>query len=153
MNVDTVVIAGPGFTKDDIKTYAADSGAMKDIRKSIVFAQASNAERSGVYELIKNTDIARLMEKERISREFALMEQFLQGLGAGTSKHGLESVSMAIEDSTAGIVLVNDSTLYDKNTEEVLEMAEKRRLTIEIFNADDEAGVQLAGFGGIASLR
>jgi protein pelota len=153
MNVDTVVIAGPGFTKDDIKAYANESGALKNSRKSLVFESASNAERSGVYELIKSESVAKLMQRERISREFALMEQFLQGLEAGTSKYGRENVSMAIDDSTAGIVLVNDSILWDKSIEEVLEKAERRRLTIEIFNADDEAGMQLNGFKGIASMR
>ncbi len=153
MNVDTVVIAGPGFTKDDIKAYANESGALKKSVKNLVFGSASNAERSGIYELIKSESVAKLMQRERISREFALMEQFLQGLGAGTSKYGIENVSTAIDDATAGIVLVNDSTLWDKNTEDVLEKAEKRRLTIEIFNADDEAGMQLGGFKGIASMR
>jgi protein pelota len=153
MNVDTVVIAGPGFTKDDIKAYAEETGVLKKSVKSIVFGSASNAERSGIYELIKSESISRLMQKERISREFALMEQFLQGLAAGTSKYGMENVNMAIEDATAGIVLVNDNTLWDKGVEEVLELAEKRRITIEIFNADDEAGMQLNGFKGIASMR
>jgi protein pelota len=153
MNVDTIVIAGPGFTKDDIKAYANESGALKKSAKSVVFESASNAERSGVYELIKGVGVARLMQRERISREFALMEQFLQGLGMGTSKYGSENVREAIDDLTAGIVLVNDSMLWDKGIEEILEKAEKRKLTIEIFNADDEAGMQLNGFKGIASLR
>ena len=153
MNVDTVVIAGPGFTKDDIKTYAKDTDALKNSKKNVVFGSASNAERSGVYELIKSESVAKLMERERISREFALMEQFLQGLEAGTSKYGIENVGAAIDDSTAGIVLVNDGTLWDKRTEEVLEKAERRRLTIEIFNADDEAGMQLNAFKDIASIR
>jgi protein pelota len=153
MNVDTIVVAGPGFTKDDIKAYAAESGVLKKTNKSIVFESASNAERSGIYELIKSERVARLMQRERISREFALMEQFLRGLESGTSKYGKESVSMAIDDSEAGIILVNDSTLWDKDTEKVLEKAEKRRLTIEVFNSDDEAGAQLSGFKGVASIR
>ncbi len=153
MNVDTVVIAGPGFTKDDIKAYAEESDVLKKSPKSIVFGSASNAERSGIYEMIKSESIAKLMQKERISREFALMEQFLQGLAAGTSKYGIENVGIAIYDGTAGIVLVNDSMLWDKSVEVVLEKAEKCRITIEIFNADDEAGMQLNGFKGIASMH
>ena len=153
MNVDTIVIAGPGFTKDDIKAYADESGALKKSAKTIVFSSASNAEHSGVYELIKSDSVAKLMQRERISREFALMEQFLQGLAAGTSKYGVENVSEAIDESMAGIVLVNDGMLWDKNIEDILEKAERHKLTIEIFNADDEAGIQLGAFKGIASMR
>lgn len=151
MKVDTVVIAGPGFTKDDIKAYAEESGALKDSRKSIVFESASNAERSAVYELIKGEKIAKLLRRERISREFGLMERFLQGLGDGTSKYGADNVSAAIDEGT-GMILVNDSELGSKSVEEVLEKAEKRRLAIEVFNASDEAGAQLGSFKGIACI-
>ncbi len=152
MNVDTVVIAGPGFTKDDIKAYAEDSGAFKDSKKKLVFESASNAERSGVYELIKGERIARLLQRERISREFALIERFLQGLGDGTSKYGLENVSAAIDEAGAGMILVNDSVLGDRSAEAVLEKAERRRLMIEVFNAGDEAGMQLNAFKDIACI-
>lgn len=153
MKVDTVVIAGPGFTKDDIKAYAAEAGALKDSKKSVVFESASNAERSGVYELIKGDRISKLLQRERIGREFALMERFLQGLGEGTSKYGVDNVGAAIDDSSAGIILVNDSVLWDMKAESVLEKAERRRVTIEVFNASDEAGSQLGAFKDIASIR
>ncbi|MGI0134399.1 MAG: hypothetical protein ACREBW_05525, partial [Candidatus Micrarchaeaceae archaeon] len=80
MNVDTVVVAGPGFTTDDVKKYGEESGAIKRIGKRLVFENVSNSERSGIYELVRSDKVARILEKERIRIEFKLMEDFLTNL-------------------------------------------------------------------------
>lgn len=52
MDVDTVIVAGPGFTKDDVRTYMESK--QEKIDKRIIYQQASNTERSGVYEIIRS---------------------------------------------------------------------------------------------------
>jgi protein pelota len=153
MRVDTIVIAGPGFTKDDIKKYIADSGFMKKIpSKQLIFESVSNAERSGIYELIKGEKVERLLEKERIRIEFRLMEEFLKGLEPKSSKYGADDVADSVE-SGAKVVLVNDSVLGDRKVQEILSNAEKNRIKIEVFNSGDEVGAQLHSFKDIASME
>ena len=82
MNVDTVVMAGPGFAKDDIKKYGEDKGIIQKMGKRLVLSQVSNSERSGIYELIRSDAVAKLLERERIRTEFILMESFLSGLAS-----------------------------------------------------------------------
>jgi protein pelota len=152
MRVDTIVIAGPGFTKDDIKKYATESGFLKKISKQLIFESVSNAERSGIYELIKGEKVERLLEKERIRIEFRLMEEFLKGLEPKSSKYGVDDVATSIE-SGAKVVLVNDSVLGDRKVQELLSNAEKDRIKIEVFNSGDEVGAQLHSFKDIASME
>ncbi|MDE1865580.1 MAG: pelota family protein [Candidatus Micrarchaeota archaeon] len=152
MNVDTVVIAGPGFAKDDIKKYGEDKGIMQKMGKRLVLSQASNSERSGVYELIRSDAVAKLLERERIRTEFLLMEKFLSGLSSGSSKYGIENVKRQLEDGLADTVLVNDSFIGRPDVQETLSEAERMKVRIEVFNSGDEVGTQLHSFSDIAAI-
>lgn len=152
MVVDTVVVAGPGFTKDDIKKYGETSGILKKTGKRIVFESVSNAERSGVYELIRSDRFSRILERERIRTEFRLMEEFLTNLSTGRSKYGLENVSIALENVEANMIFVNDSILGDIAVQKLLNDAEKSDVRIEVFNSNDEVGTQLHSFKDIACI-
>ncbi len=152
MDVDTVLIAGPGFTKDDIKKQMESSGGKQKSTKRLIFESASNTERSGVYELIRSDNVGKILERERIRLEFALMERFLSGLSIGKSKYGRESVDDAIKGYESRTVLVNDDVLSDPDIQKVLDTAERNRIKIEVFNSADEVGQQLASFKSIASI-
>ena len=152
MKVDTVIVAGPGFTKDDVKKFGEDSGLLKKSGKRILFESASNAERSGVYELIKGEKVATLLERERIRVEFKLMEGFLNGLSSGKSKSGAKDVEEAIENYEAKIVLVNDSVLGNPDIQKILGKAEDNKAKITVVNSDDEVGEQLHAFKDIVCV-
>lgn len=152
MVVDTVVVAGPGFTKDDVKSYGESSGILKKLDKRVFFESISNSERSGVYELIKSDKFARILEKERIRDEFRLIEDFLTNLSTGKSKYGVGNVSIALENMEANVILVNDSILGDPAVQQLLTKAEGDRVKIEVFNSNDEVGVQLHSFKDIACI-
>lgn len=153
MRVDTIVIAGPGFTKDDIKNYVTEAGVIKKMGKQLIFENVSNAERSGVYELIRGERVEHLLEKERIRIEFRLMEEFLKGLEGGSSKYGLDNVDASVEGGSARVVLVNDSVLGEQQFQKSLSKAEERRIKIEVFNSSDEVGSQLHSFKDIATIE
>lgn len=153
MQVDTVIVAGPGFTKDDIKTYIDSNESLKKTPKRLIFAAVSNAERSGIYELIRSDHVARLLERERIRMEFKLMEIFLTELSSGASKYGVGNVDAALDNLEANAVLVNDNVLGDRDVQQVLSKAERQGVRIEVFNSADEVGMQLQGFKNIASVQ
>jgi protein pelota len=152
MVVDTVVVAGPGFTKDDLKAYGETSGIIKKINKRIIFERVSNAERSGVYELIKSDKFSRILEREHIRAEFKLIEEFLTNLSTGKSKYGIENVSIALDNMEASMVLVNDNILGDPAIQDLLARAEENRVEIEVINSMDEVGEQLHAFKDIAVI-
>jgi protein pelota len=152
MPVEIIVIAGPGFTKDDIKKYAEANGILKKIGKRFFFFKTSNNERSGIYELIRGKEIAEILEGDRMREEFALMAEFLEGLESGRSKSGINAVIDAINNYDADRVLVNDSVLADEVIKNALSKAEAARIKINIINSDDEVGMQLHSFGDIACL-
>ncbi|MGH2638026.1 MAG: hypothetical protein ACRDF4_01860, partial [Rhabdochlamydiaceae bacterium] len=152
MNVDTVVVAGPGFTTDDIKKYGEDSGIIKKMGKRLIFESVSNSERSVIFELVRRYKVARILEKERIRIEFKLMEDFLTNLSTMRSKYGVDNVSDALDNGEASTILVNDSVLGNQEIQALLATAEERKVNIEVFNSIDEVGMQLHSFKDIACV-
>ncbi len=152
MEAGTVIIASPGFTKDSVRDYIANNPKLRP-EKDIIFEPVSNAERSGVYEIIKSKRIEGLLKRERIRREFIIMEEFLKGLGGGTSRHGAEAVRGAMDEYAVSTIIVNDSVLGDRAIQVVLREAERRGIKIEVFNSLDEVGEQLHAFNDIASIH
>ncbi len=150
MPVSTVIIAGPGFTKDELKKRMEDSGFLKRSSKRFIYMNISNAERSGVYELIKSKEMSSILERERIRQEFLLMDEFLKGLAAKRSRHGAAGVAEAIANYEAEHILVNDGVLSDPEIQRLLNLAEAKHLRVEVINTDDEVGAQLASFENVA---
>ncbi len=150
MSVDIIIIAGPGFTKDDLKKYISDMNI--GIKKRLVYAPASDAERSGIREVMRGGTVGELLENEHVRKEFEYLNRFLAGLRAGVSVSGNEKVLDAIEGSRPEVVLVNDSVINDEEVKRVLDMADKRGVRIEIFNSDDDAGIQLKNFKNIVAI-
>ena len=149
MEVNTVIIAGPGFTKDQVRSHMENTGVMKTLGKNILFKSTSNVERSGVYELIRSDEVSGILDKEKIRDEFILMEEFLKGLQLGKSKHGCAAVVDALESYEANSVIVNDSVLGKADYQKALSVAERMKAKVIVFNSSDEVGQQLSGFEDI----
>ena len=148
MPVDAVVIGGPGFTKDDLKKYMEQS--RKKMEKRVVYVPASDAERSGIREIMQGEHVAKLLENERVKKEFWYLNLFLNGLVAGKAVYGPEEIEKNI--GRIRFVMVNDNVLNDKNVKKALDTADENGVKIEIFNSGDDAGMQLIRFKGIAAI-
>ncbi len=146
--VDIVVLAGPGFTKDDIKKYIEEKDI--EIKKQLVYAPASDAERSGIREVMQSTTVMKFLENEHVKKEFEYINRLMLELRAGVAVYGAERISEEMERKSFSAVLVNDDIINEERVKEVLDKADKLGIKIEILNAEDDAGVQLRNFSGIA---
>ena len=150
MSVDMVVIAGPGFTKDDIKKYIEDKGI--EIKKRLVYAPASDAERSGIREVMQSAAVTKVLENEHVKREFEYVNKLLLEMRAGVASYGTDRLLDSLDRKSISAVLVNDDIINDEKVKQVLDKADKLGIKIEIFNSDDDAGIQLRNFSGIAAV-
>ncbi|MGC8649047.1 MAG: mRNA surveillance protein pelota [Candidatus Micrarchaeia archaeon] len=150
MNVNTIIIAGPAFTKENIKKYGDEIGFFKNFNKKIIFEDASSAERSAVYEIIKSEKTADILKAEKIREEFILMDEFLNFYSIGKGKFGIDEIKNAIENYEIKIIIINDIMLSNPKIQELLALAEKKKIKIVIFNTNDEVGIQLHSFKDIA---
>ena len=150
LSVDIVVIAGPGFTKDDIKKYIEDKDI--EIKKQLVYAPTSDAERSGIREVMQSAAVTKFLENEHVKREFEYINRLLLEVRAGIAVYGPEKIYSNLDKRQISSVLVNDDIINEDKIKDVLDKADKLGIKIEIFNAEDDAGIQLKNFSGIAAV-
>ncbi len=153
MQVEKIIVAGPGFAKDNLKKFISQKNPA--LLKKISFEQASSAEKSGVHELLKNGVVEKIVGEQRVEKEFRLMEKLLAEIGrnSGLATYGKKEVAQAIEYKAVQELFVLDELLRkDKETESLLEKAERLNCPITIFSAENDPGKQLQGLGGIAGI-
>jgi protein pelota len=150
MDVDMVLVAGPGFTRENFRKYIEAMNISID--KKLLYVPASDAERSGIREAMQDEAVAKFFEHEHTKKEFHLFNMFMNALHLDLSFYGVEQVKEALANYTIGVVLVNDTVLNEPSIQEILDIADMQHVSIEIFNASDEAGMQLSGFKDIAGI-
>lgn len=151
--VNKLVVAGPGFAKDNLKKFLGEKNP--ELLKHISFDSCSSAEESGVYELLKRGALAKAIGEARIEREFEYMERFLSEVSrdTGLATYGLAEVKKAIDYGAVDKLFVLDELLRsNKEVEKLVENAERYKCEAHIFSAENQAGKQLEGFGGLAAL-
>lgn len=151
MDVEIVIIAGPGFMKDDIKKYIESNRI--PIAKRLVYAAAADAERSGIREVMKSEVVSKLLESEHVKKEFEYLDLFFRGIRTGGAVSGMARVKALLDEYKAGLILVNDSVLNNEEIKALLDSADRSGVKIEIFNSEDEAGKQLGSFKDIAAIE
>lgn len=151
MGVDLVIVAGPGFTREDIRKYIEASGIK--MAKRLVYAASSDAERSGIREVMQSETATKLIVGEHVKKEFGYLNIFLAGLRLSGSVHGVDRIKATLEEHKVGVILVNDSVLSVDEVRELLDLADREGVRIEIFNSEDDAGRQLKAFSNIAAIE
>jgi protein pelota len=147
------IIAGPGFTKENLKDFIAQK--YPDLLKRITFDSCSNAERTGVNELINRGTIKKIMGEERIERESALIDDLMIHLNKddGLCAYGANEVQVAAEAAAIEKLLVLDDFLRRNDlAESILDTAEKNGAEVLIFSSESEPGEKLKGLGKIAAI-
>ena len=153
MKVSKIVVAGPGFAKDNLKKFIAERD--EELLKKLHFESSSTAEESGVYELLKKGALSKIANEQRMEEEFSVLESFLRELSkeSGLAVYGVGEVRNAVECRALAKLLVVDELLRkEREVEKLLEDSEKMKAEIFIFSSESEAGKQLTGMSGIAGI-
>ncbi|HII39231.1 TPA: mRNA surveillance protein pelota [Candidatus Micrarchaeota archaeon] len=149
-----LVVAGPGFTKDEFKKFLSDREP--NMAKKIAWEHCSNAERNGVHELLKKGILERILGAQKLQEEYAALERLKASLGRddGLSVYGLDEVNAAVETgATAELLVLDELVRRNADARKVLEKAKQRGAKIVIFNSDDDAGSEFKAFKAAALLR
>jgi len=146
-----IVIAGPGFIKDDFMKYLKERAVQ--IRERCQAVETRSTGRSGVQEVIGQGVLERIAGDIQLEREVTLMSEFLTRIARGEAvAYGTAEVMEAVTCGAAEQILVADSVLRDPSIEKLLEEGERIRATINVLSTSFEPGMQLASLGGIAAL-
>jgi protein pelota len=146
-----LVIAGPGFIKDDFLRHAKNRNCPPAERAVVV--ETRRIGRGAVQDVIGAGTLEKMIGDLQLSREVRLMDEVLLRISReGAVAYGREQVRNAIEYGAVEEVLLADSLLHDTETAPILERAERMQSRIVVLSTEFEPGERLVALGGIAAL-
>ena len=146
-----LIIAGPGFIKDDFVKYAKNRSST-GMEKTIV-VETRRIGRGAVQEVVGKGALEKLIDDLQLSREVKMMDEVLLRISQeGPVAYGRNEVQEAVEFGAAEQVLIADALLRDEEITRLIEKAESMKATIIVLSSEFEPGERLVALGGIAAL-
>jgi len=112
LDVDAIVLAGPGFTKRDALDYIQDEAL--DLAEKITTVDTSSVGDRGVHEVLKRGAVADIQDETRIQQEAELIDELTTRLSTdGAVAYGPEDVKQATDYGAVEHLLVLDDWLHE----------------------------------------
>jgi len=146
-----LIIAGPGFIKDDFIKYAKNKGSL--VAEKAISVETRRIGRGAVQDVIGKGALEKLIDDLQLSREVKFMDEVLCRIAQdGAVAYGRQEVQDAIGYGAVEQVLVADTLLRDPATMALIENAEAMRAVVVVLSSSFEPGERLVALGGIAAL-
>jgi len=159
-DVDAVILAGPGFTKQDALSHIEDEAP--ELTDRITVVDTSSVGDRGVHEVLKRGAVEDVQQETRIAEESTLIDELMERIAEGAKAvYGPEQVAQAADYGAIEHLLVLDSHLRDDrrgegdwpvDADEIIETTEQKGGEVTVFSGEFDPGRQLANLGGIAAL-
>ena len=152
----SIIIASPAFFKEDLMKLIKDD----QLKKKIILATCNNTGAQGITEILKRDELKKALESARSSKEEVIVENLMKEIKLGTKAvYGIKEVEKAVNCGAVDMLIITDSMIKKSRQEEtygkidkILKTVESNRGKIEIIDADNPAGKQLDGLGGIGAV-
>jgi protein pelota len=153
MEFKYLVIAGPGFTKEDFAKFVKEE---KPDWK-IITCDTSAIGVRGFMEVLKRGVLSRIVGEIRLAEEAEYIEKLLERIAKDDKvAYGLDEVKKAYDYGAIEVLLIVDEFLKGQrekwDIDEFLRSVEAMGGKIVIMSSEFEPGKMLMSLGGIASL-
>jgi protein pelota len=161
LDVDAIILAGPGFTKQDAMDYL--EAEYPEVAESVVkTVDTAGVGGRGVHEVLKRGAVDEVQQQTRIAEEAQLIDSLMENISQGAkAAYGIEEVAKAAEFGAVETLLVLDHRLreerqgrgdWDVDVNEVIERVEQQGGDVTVFSAEFDPGRQLKNLGGVAAI-
>ncbi|UTF55253.1 mRNA surveillance protein pelota [Natronosalvus rutilus] len=160
LEVDAIILAGPGFTKQDALKHLEREHP--DVAELVTMVDTAGVGDRGVHEVLKRGAVADVQEETRIESEAAYIDELTKRIAEGAkAAYGPEAVAQAAEYGAIERLLVLDEKLRKErgpegdwaiNVDDVVRTAEQKGGDVTVFSSEFPPGEQLSNLGGIAAL-
>lgn len=160
LSVDSIILAGPGFTKQD--AYDTIERENPDLAEHIRLVDTSSAGSRGVQEVLERDVLDDVRAAARIGREAALLEELMRRIGSEEpATYGISAVAKAADYGAVDSLLVLDEFVRQERSpagsatvdiDDVLRNVEQQGGEVVVFSSEYDPGTQLANLGGIAAI-
>jgi protein pelota len=160
LDADAVILAGPGFTKQDARDYLEEN--YPAVAERVTTVDTSAVGDRGVHEVLKRGAVSDVQEETRIAREAELIDELMENIAQGAkAAYGIEQVAEAADFGAVDELLVLDDRLREErqgrgewgvDVNDVIESVEQKGGDVTVFSAEFAPGEQLKNLGGIAAV-
>lgn len=147
-----VVIAGPGFIKEDFFRFLTRRSP--GTAERCLVAETRRIGRGAVQEVIGQGVLEKIAEDVQLAREVRVMDELLARIGQdrGLVAYGPAEVAEAVGFGAAATIIVADTLLREHEITDLLNHAEDQRAQIAVLSTEFEPGERLMALGGLAAL-
>jgi len=160
IEVDIIVLAGPGFTKENALEYIKSRDS--ELAQKIILIETSSVGERGVQEVLAGGNAKDIIVKTRIGKETQVVDEIKKRIKvSGLVAYGPEEVQIAAEYGSIENLVIVDGELQEEregrnlwkvDADEIIEMVEQKGGKITILSKEYGPGGELNGLGGIAAL-
>ncbi|MEF8776024.1 MAG: mRNA surveillance protein pelota [Haloarculaceae archaeon] len=160
LHADAVILAGPGFTKQDALSYIEEEAP--ELAADVTTVDTSSVGDRGVHEVLKRGAVEDVQERTRIAAESTLVDELTDRIAEGAKvAYGPASVSTAADYGAIEHLLVLDEALrrerrgegdWNVDVDAIIEETEQKGGEVTVFSGEFDPGQQLRNLGGIAAL-
>lgn len=151
-SIQNIVIAGPGFFKNDFYDYLKDKH--QDLAKISIIESTGSGGRNGIAEVLKKGTVEKLTSENRVAIEMAAVNNLLTEIAKNSSKiaYGVRETKKAIELGAVAQLLILDTKVASENMGDDMDMVENMKGEVMVISSEHEGGKQLESLGGMAAI-
>ena len=155
MDFRYLVVAGPGFAKDDFMKFLKEKHP--EMANKAIVVDTSSIGTRGFIEVLKRGVLDRIAGELRIAEEAKYLDELLERIAKGSGvAYGLEEVREAVSYSAVETLLVADEFLREEreqwDIDSLMREVERGGGKVVIMSTEFEPGKRLMALGGIAAL-
>lgn len=160
MDPDAIILAGPGFTKQDALDYFEEN--YRDIVERVTTVDTSAAGGRGVHEVLKRGAVEDVQVETRIAEESELIDELMERLATEEpAAYGIDEVAKAADFGAVETLLILDERLrreragegdWDVDVNDLVTNVEQQGGDVTVFSHEFAPGDRLENLGGIAAL-
>ena len=151
-SIQNIVLAGPGFVKNDFYDYLKDKHP--DLAKISIIESTGSGGRNGISEVLKKGTVEKLTAENRVAQEMAAINNLLTDIAKNSSKiaYGVRETRNAINLGAVEQLLILDTKVADEDMGEDMDMVENMKGEVMVISSEHEGGKQLESLGGMAAI-
>ncbi len=151
-SIQNIIIAGPGFVKNDFYDYIKDKHA--DLAKISIIEPTGSGGRNGISEVLKKGTVEKLTSENRVALEMGAVDNLLTEIAKNSSKvaYGLRETKKAVDLGAVSQLLILDTKVASENMGDAMDMVENMKGDVMVISSEHEGGKQLESLGGMAAI-
>jgi protein pelota len=151
-NVVSIVLAGPGFTKEHVQKIIQQD--YPDVYKKLIIDTVTSATGAGINEILRKGTLDKVIKESEIVKESQIIQEFFTHLNKddGLSVYGLDQIKDADSAGAVKILLISDENIRKEEFSQLAKQVEQKKGQIEIISKTHELGEQFHRMGGLGAI-